>query len=100
MARGPIKHTCPDIDRQKGWTDSQLKEIKSIRDNLNDKTYNQIDSALEDAYTRLDELNDFLEEIRESNDALRTWGAEMEDLAEERAREIESLESQVSSYAS
>lgn len=93
--RGPIKHTCPDIDRERRYNASTLGDIKSML------RYWDEDSAkklLDECADRINELDDFLEEMRKSNDTLRTWGAEQEDLIAERDQEIERLENELSQF--
>lgn len=75
----PVKHTCPDIDKA-------LKHLKNA--------WSEIKDLVEDKQSRnsieyeLDYVGDILEQLREDNDSLRTWGKEMEE-------EKESLESLV-----
>ena len=86
MARGPIKHTCPAIDRQKKANEDEIKRLRGIIEEL------------EEAINAIEANNDFLEEMRESNDKLREWGAEMEDLSEERQQEIDDLQKELNQY--
>jgi len=67
MARGPVGHTCPDID--------------------------YILSGIKSAQTELNGLNHILEELRSANDSLRTWSIEQEDRANELESERDSLQS-------
>ena len=65
--REPIKHTCPDIDK--------LDEVDALQDLIGD-----IELILWD-------YDSELEELRRSNDELRSWGiseAEEEDKLEEK----------------
>jgi|SRR6185369_1674861 len=71
MARGPIGHTCPDIDKCISAIDEVQKAV----------------SGLDDLIGR----RGLLEELREANDTLRTWGAEMEDERDEALKEVEHL---------
>ena len=65
MARGPIKHTCPDIDSVQQSISSAVKE--------------------------LDGLDHILEELRDSNDTLRIWGSEQEDRADNLESQLDSV---------
>jgi len=76
--RGPIPHTCPDIDEQQKrnkWALSDIRAVIKYYDEDNAK------KCLDEAHDRIDELSDFLEKMRKNNDALRQWGTEMEPLA-------------------
>lgn len=78
MARGPIGYTCPYIDRQQ-------RVIKAQIHNATDATTNHADNiewllnTLLACIDDLDATHKFLEEIRDSNEELRTWGSQMED---------------------
>ena len=86
----PIKHTCPTID----------KYIKSIKQAMYDKRSLQVmseiyllDAALEMS-NELSNCIDYLEDLRDSNDALRKWGEELTNELESAATYINELENQ------
>jgi predicted nucleic acid-binding Zn-ribbon protein len=64
MARGPVGHTCPDIDA----------------------VINGISYAMSD----LRGLESILESLRSDNDALRTWGSEWENKANDTISDLQS----------
>ena len=65
MARGPVKHTCPDIDI--------------------------VIDAIKDSVRSLDSLPRIMEELRESNDSLRCWGIDLEEELNSANNEIDTL---------
>lgn len=87
----PVKHTCPDID-------ALISSLKDACTNC-ENAINYIDNEkLEDAKAELKDaiwfLEDFrgkrntLEELRDANDALRSWGYDLE-------KQVEALEMEV-----
>lgn len=81
----PVRHTCPDIDKA-------IKQIITARIGLKDalECEDTIDKdyAIKCADDELYGLGDMLEDLRSSNDALRSWGHDLE-------KQIEELESQI-----
>lgn len=73
-ARGPVGHTCPDIDRVIGSIPSAAKE--------------------------LDGLESILESLRSDNDALRSWGAEQEDKVAELEDELDTATKRIAELES
>lgn len=74
----PIKHTCPDIDKA-------LKYLKSARQQL---ANNLDDTDIRWINGDLDSVESILEDLRSSNDSLRSWGHDLE-------KEIEELNEQM-----
>lgn len=72
----PVKHTCPDIDKAIKKVAAALK-IASAGRKSHDKGTDDYDNydAIEDC---LMYLEGDLEDLRSANDALRTWGTDME----------------------
>lgn len=64
-APGPIGYTCPDID--------------SVKDSIADAV-----STLQGLLGK----NDLLEDLREANETLRSWGSEMEDERDKALEEV------------
>lgn len=82
--KAPVGHTCPDIDKA-------IKIIQSAQ-----KLFNQLDKqGIDDCYYEsscLDDAIDLLEDLRKSNDALRSWGYGLDeelDKAWDRISELE-----------
>lgn len=73
----PIPYTCPMIDE----VIEGIEAIDSVRDKLND-----ID---------LSALIREMENIRKANEALRTWGEEQEERAEDAEEHISELNAQI-----
>lgn len=77
MARGPVKHTCPDIDAV----------IKNIRSSIScceaalKASDERKDAEINDAIWYLRDMEDEMEQLRRSNHLLREWGEEQEDRA-------------------
>ena len=69
----PIKYTCPDIDKVIGL----IKEVEKICNNMS----NRDSEELQDVWYYLCDIEDMLENLRNSNSALRGWGEEMEETA-------------------
>lgn len=82
----PIKHTCPDIDKA-------LKHIKNA--------WSEIKDSVEDRKTKdsieweLDMVGDILEELRSSNDTLRSWGCDLEKTITELEDQVYDFECQL-----
>lgn len=86
----PVGHTCPDIDKA-------IKFIRGAMDYLDGlKFENRADERERDGnVVDLDKAIDLLEELRESNDTLRDWGADGEQRVEELTATVDDLEKQV-----
>lgn len=94
----PVRHTCPNIDTVINWLKQARKSIQNVSDlvedmkiNFNDEerekygdTFNDINEILRDASNHID-IERELEELRDSNSALRDWGHDL-------VKEIEELE--------
>lgn len=93
MARGPVKHTCPDIDS----VISSIKEAyKAAEDGKSEAEYRSsiwynFDTIIDNLYR----LDDKLEELRTSNDALRSWGSDQEDKVHELENQVYELETKL-----
>lgn len=87
MARGPVKYTCPDIDKA-------IKKIRSALDiaHLAKRPLEKDDDSYRDFEAIEDELwsiEDVFEELRSSNQALREWGEELEKERDELLTQID-----------
>ena len=88
--REPIKHTCPDIDRY-------IKHIKfeitkeSYLKNMNEEELRNVASSMN---SQLEICIDYLEELRDSNHALRMWGIEEADKVDELENKLEEADAQ------
>lgn len=82
--REPIKHTCPDIDKyikDIKWAIVKDRELKY----MNEKELFDAASSMSD---ELKNCINYLDELRESNHILRSWGIE-------EAERVDELESQL-----
>jgi hypothetical protein len=86
--REPIKHTCPDIDKVIKSLDKVMSYCKlSGREEEVD-----FKSIIDDIQYELWGLTDKLEDLRSSNDILRSWGIE-------EAERVDELEMMISEQA-
>ena len=82
----PVENTCPDIDRAIEHLKAALSEIKDV---IEDKqTFNSIEYEIDAAI-------DYFEDLRSSNDKLRSWGQDLEDELQSAGEEINSLEQKI-----
>ncbi len=68
--REPIKHTCPDIDKYIKW----IKRVIVNDRDLKDMDEKDLFDAAKAMSSQLEYCINYLEELRESNQALRNWG--------------------------
>lgn len=80
----PVKHTCPDIDKAQKKLKSVMRSLAEL--DWEDKNY---------TISELDDVDDALEDLRKSNDALRQWGEELDKELEEAANTISNLETEL-----
>lgn len=88
--REPIKHTCPDIDRY-------IKHIKFeiVKDrDLKKMTEEELVNAASSMSSQLESCIDYLEELRDSNHALRMWGIEEADKVDVLENKLEEADAQ------
>ena len=78
--REPVKHTCPDIDK---YVKSIRMEIVKDRDlkNMDEEQLRDVASSMA---AELYRCEDWFEQLRDANHALRMWGIE-------EAEEVDSL---------
>ena len=80
----PVRNTCPDIDRLQ-------KIINGLKDDFGSfKEHDSTDdflTSMNNACWELRDIYDTLEDLRNSNSALRDWGHELTSLAEEMENE-------------
>ncbi len=81
----PVRHTCPDIDKA---IKAILSARKALKDALKEQDVEDKNYAIECADDDLYGVDDMLEDLRSSNDALRSWGHDLE-------KQIEKLEEEV-----
>lgn len=82
----PVKHTCPDIDKAIKCLKSAMDAVKENIEDRQTIRWIEID---------IDSAIDHFEDLRKSNDALRTWGEELTDEIESSANYINELESKI-----
>jgi peptidoglycan hydrolase CwlO-like protein len=92
----PVKHTCPDIDKCIKLINSAIKDAESgmkITDRNSDEHdyFRYIISNIED-------IEGILEDLRSSNDALRSWGEELTNEIESSANYIDELEQKIEKH--
>lgn len=87
----PVKNTCPDIDKY-------IKQIKWVlckrKDLQNMKESDLLDTAI-NMNDELENCIDYLEDLRASNDALRSWGTQLDEELEAAAATIAELEGKI-----
>lgn len=87
----PIKHTCPDINKLQKKIDQCRKDIRYMSKNTEDSELIRDLDGIEDVLLDLDRG---LEDLRGSNDALRSYGEEQEKRADDLENELaEAIES-------
>lgn len=85
--RAPVRHTCPDIDRVIKDINNCREIIQKVADELDvermntddpklAKVFQQAVESLEEAKCLAD-VENTMEDLRNSNDILRTWGYEL-----------------------
>ncbi len=89
----PVKNTCPDIDKV-------IKSINAAVKYANEglKTFEKYSEPYElcrDILYEIDGIDGTLEDLRSANDALRTWGTELEEEVENAANYINELENKI-----
>jgi hypothetical protein len=87
----PIKHTCPDIDKCQKIIKSLMRDTEDLLRGENEYTA----TFAEDVDNGLYDLSNMLEDLRKSNEILREYGEEQEELAKEY---LEKLEEQNSNF--
>lgn len=84
----PVKHTCPEIDRVIKSIREAIKIAGEGRKHTEDR---DTDDMFKEIEFVLDGLEYKMEDLRSSNDALRTWGHELEKELETVKDELESV---------
>ena len=86
--REPIKHTCPEIDKYIKHIKWEIVKDRDLK-NLNEK---ELFDAASSMSSQLESCIDYLEELRSSNDTLRSWGIEEADEVDSLKNYVEELE--------
>ena len=86
--REPIKHTCPDIDKYIKWIKWEIVADRNLQ-NMNEK---ELFDAASSMASKLDDCMGYLEELRRSNDTLRSWGISEADEVDSLQNYVEELE--------
>lgn len=93
----PVKNTCPDINRLQKIIKDIQSDFASFKDT---DDINDFLDSMSNASWELRDIYDTLEDLRNSNSALRDWGHELISLAEqmesEKDSEIEELQNEIS----
>ncbi len=93
----PVRNTCPDINRLQKVIESIRNDFASFNDS---HTAEDFLDNMNNASWELKDIYDTLEELRNSNSALREWGHELTSLAEqmesEKDTEIGELQDEIS----
>lgn len=89
--REPIKHTCPDIDKYIKWIKMEIVKDRDLK-NMDEK---ELFDAASSMSTQLESCIEYLEELRKSNDTLRTWGIEEADEVDSLNNYIAELENKL-----
>lgn len=89
--REPIKHTCPDIDKYIKWIKSDIKQDRYLK-NMDEKELYDTASTMA---SRLEDCIGYLEELRNSNDTLRSWGIEEAEKVDSLENYVEELEEKI-----
>ena len=93
----PVRQTCPDINQLQKTIESLRNDFASFNDS---HTIEDALDSMNNASWELRHIYDTLEELRNSNSALREWGHELTSLAEqmesEKDTEIGELQDQIS----
>jgi predicted nucleic acid-binding Zn-ribbon protein len=87
----PIRHTCPDIDKVISNINEAIKLLSAIPKMEDIELIKQYADYANDELYRLD---DILEDLRSSNDALRNWGHDLEKQIEELENAVYELQNQ------
>ena len=83
--REPIKHTCPDIDKYIKWIKFEIVKDRDLK-YMNEKELFEAASSMS---SQLESCIDYLNELRDSNHALREWGIEEANKVDELEQENE-----------
>lgn len=89
----PVKHTCPDIDKVIKTLNRVIKEI-DYRRKIIDKNSEE-DDILYGIASDISDIPDILEDLRNANDSLRTWGEGLDKELNNAVDEIYELEQKV-----
>jgi uncharacterized coiled-coil DUF342 family protein len=89
--REPIRHTCPDIDKFINSIKGELYKEKDLR---NMEAGELFDAAL-GMSNELQACIEYLEEIRKSNDKLRSWGIEEAENLDNAQKELDNLQAEI-----
>lgn len=87
----PIGHTCPDIDKVIKRLQPLIKQIGNLK-SYDYEDAKLVEGLLDECVWEMDNAIDVFEELRKSNDILRTWGTEMEEEAESLSVQYSELE--------
>ncbi len=88
MAKAPIGHTCPQIDKY-------IKEIKFCIYKYHELDVMSEEDLLDTAKNmnaQLENCIEYLEDLRSSNDTLRSWGEDESERADKLEDEIYNLQ--------
>lgn len=90
----PVSITCPDIDKAIKLLKPLINQINRLKeyDYDNSETMKDLLSECENA---MDSAIDYFEDLRHSNDALRSWGKEMKEEAETLQVQVNELQEQL-----
>ena len=87
----PVGNTCPDIDYIINAIKTSETLAKDFYYNLKDKTIDEIEDSFRDMHHELSDLESKLEELRDANSALRSWGETLEEENNELINELEKV---------
>lgn len=90
----PVKNTCPDIDKALNLIEHAMRVISRRSKEISSRS--DEDDVLWEILGKIEDVPSILEDLRKDNDALRSWGHELEEQLESAAYEIGRLEKLIS----
>ena len=90
----PVKITCPDIDKAIKLLNPLINQIIKLKE-YDYESAQTMKDLLSECENAMSSAVGYFEDLRQSNDALRNWGKEMEEEAETLQVQVNELQEQL-----